>query len=310
MLGVSFERRPIVARCCIVVHGGVGSPKEFSDGCEMASEAGLAMLTLGHSALDAVVEAVRILEDDGRFNAGSGSMLRLDGRTRQMDAAVMDSTGSIGAVIAVEEIKNPVLAAREVLGTPHVALAGRGATLYARMRGLADLGPVPARVVERFEKLRTVIESGRLGEENPLWSARDLRTLWNFDEVEPDEVFTCDTVGAVALDKGGNFAVAASTGGASLMMHGRVGDTPMIGCGFYAGKAGAVTCTGIGEEIVRRMLAKAVYDRLASGDDVQGACEVAVSLFPGKTPAGIIALSAEGLGMAANREMAHASSVV
>ncbi|HSB52431.1 MAG TPA: isoaspartyl peptidase/L-asparaginase [Dissulfurispiraceae bacterium] len=300
----------MVARYGIVVHGGVGSPGEFSDGCEKACSEGLGLLESGRGALDAVIEAVRILEDDGRFNAGSGSVLRLDGRTRQMDAAVMDSWGRVGAVIAIEEVKNPVLAAREVLDTPHVALAGRGATLYARMRGLQELGPVPVRVVERFEKLRKLISSGRLGEDNPLWSGLDLKSLWNFEEVEPDEVFTFDTVGAVALDEQGVFAVAASTGGASPMMCGRVGDTPMIGCGFYAGPAGAVACTGIGEEIVRRMLARAVYDRLASGDDVQKACEPAVGLFPGKTAIGIISVSASGYAVISDREMASWARIV
>lgn len=299
-----------MARYGIVVHGGVGSPKGFSEGCEGACAAGFAMLASGRAALDAVVEAVRRLEDDGRFNAGSGSVLRLDGRTRQMDAAVMDSAGKIGAVIAIEGVKNPVMAAREVLETPHVILAGRGATRYAGMRGLPGLGPVPAPVVARFEKLRKLIDSGNLGEENALWRGRDLRSLWNFEEVEPDEVFTLDTVGAAALDKEGTFAVAASTGGASPMMHGRVGDTAMIGCGLYAGTCAAVACTGIGEEIIRKMLAKAVYDRIAAGADPQCACDEAIGAVSPDIPLGIIALSAGGLGMAANREMARASSIV
>ncbi len=300
----------MTARYGIVVHGGVGSPGEFGDGCEKACSGGLALLESGKGALDAAIEAVRILEDDGRFNAGSGAVLRLDGRTRQMDAAVMDSRGRVGAVIAIEEVKNPVLAAWEILDTPHVALAGRGSTLYARMRGLQELDPVPPRVVERFEKLRKLIGSGKLGEEYPLWSGLDLRSLWNFEEVEPDEVFTFDTVGAVALDKEGIFAVAVSTGGASPMMHGRVGDTPMIGCGFYAGPAGAVACTGIGEEIVRRMLARTVYDRLASGEEVQKACEAAVSLFPDKMAIGIISISASGYAVISDREMAASARIV
>ncbi len=294
----------------IVVHGGVCTPKEHADGCEEACRIGLAMLASGASALDAAVEAVSMMEDDGRFNAGSGSVLRIDGRTRQMDAAVMDSTGRIGAVIAIEDIRNPVLAARAVLETPHVALAGKGATTFAVQRGFAPIGEAPERVLKRFERLRDAVNAGKIGAEYLSWGGRDLRSLWNVDGIAYDEVFSTDTVGAVALDREGVFAVATSTGGAFPMMLGRVGDTPMIGCGFYAGKIAAAACTGIGEEIIRTMLARDVCDRIVSGADPREACNDAMRSVSPDIPIGIICLSARGIGIAANREMAHASAII
>ena len=116
----------------VVVHGGVGSSTRLRGPCEAACTRAFAMLEKGAAALDAVIEAVRLLEDDGRFNAGSGSTLRLDGKTVEMDASVMDSEGRLGVVIALRDAKNPVLVARAVTGTPHVALAGQGADLFAR----------------------------------------------------------------------------------------------------------------------------------------------------------------------------------
>jgi L-asparaginase/beta-aspartyl-peptidase (threonine type) len=104
----------------VVTHGGAGSPVEFSDGCETACRAAFALLKEGTPALDAAVEAAIILEDDGRFNAGSGSFLRLDGKTIEMDAAVMDSRNTVGAVISIRDVKNPVLIAREGGMTPFV----------------------------------------------------------------------------------------------------------------------------------------------------------------------------------------------
>src|SRR5512142_256440 len=93
----------------IVVHGGAGSPLALSDGCRKACAAGFALLKKGSGALQAVIEAARILEDDGRFNAGSGSTLRLDGKTVEMDAGLMDSLGHLGIAISVRTVRNPVL---------------------------------------------------------------------------------------------------------------------------------------------------------------------------------------------------------
>src|SRR5262245_13173709 len=122
----------------ILVHGGVGSPAAWKDGCEKAAARALARLGSGADALDAAVEAATMLEDDGRYNAGSGSSLRLDGSTIEMDASVMDSRGGIGCVAAIRRVKNPVLVAREVMKSPHMLLCGEGAVGFARACGFED----------------------------------------------------------------------------------------------------------------------------------------------------------------------------
>jgi beta-aspartyl-peptidase (threonine type) len=281
----------------VVAHGGAGSPNAWKDGCLKAVQAGMALLKEGGAALDAVVQSVVVLEDDGRFNAGSGSVLRLDGKTIEMDAAVMDSQGTLGAVAVISGVKNPVLVARAVSKTPHHFLAGAGACAFARKHGFPEFYPNIKQAKERYEKVREALAS----------HAKSLKENWNF-EVPFEEVFphVHDTVGAVAWGKKGDFAVAASTGGSGGMLQGRVGDTPLIGCGFFAGPAGAVAVTGIGEEIMKRLLSKTIYDWMAEGFSPQSACEKGVALFPKEIAVGAIAVSAQGAGAFCNREMAFA----
>ena len=289
----------------VVVHGGVGSSVELLDGCKAACESAFSLLDDGASALDAVAEAARILEDDGRFNAGSGSVLRLDGRTIEMDAGVMDSKNNLGMVISVRGVKNPVLVARAIMHTPHVALSGRGASAFAKKQGFPPFYQVSPCSLERYQRLKQLMKEGKLSEENPSWRGYDPESLWNFEDVSYEDIFSCDTIGAVALDKEGNMAVANSTGGSSPMMMGRVGDSPLIGCGFYAGPACAVAATGIGEEIIKRMLAKTVYDSVAGGAGIDDACEKGVRSFPHEIAAGIIGISKKGYAAESNREMVH-----
>ena len=260
----------------VIVHGGAGSPAGFSDGCKAACEAALRILEAGGGALGAAVEAARLLEDDGRFNAGTGSVLRDDGRTIEMDAAVADSAGRIGAIINIRNVKNPVLVARAVTGTRHVALAGRGAEAFARGLGFAPFHGFSRR-------------AGKNKKTGGLPS---------------------DTVGVVTLDKSGVFAVAASTGGASPMMVGRVGDAPMNGCGFYAGPRGAVAVTGLGEESIRKMLSKTVYDMIAEETDAAEACREGLEMIEPGIKMGIIAISRRGWSVAARGAMAHWSIVI
>ena len=144
-----------------------------------------------------------------------------------------------------------------------------------------------------------------MGEEFKRWKGHSVESLWNSDEVSYKEVFSCDTIGVVAMDKDGTTAAACSTGGITPMMLGRVGDVPMIGCGFYAGGAGAIAATGIGEEIIKRMLAKTVYDMILNGDDITTSCKKGVSLFPDEVPVGLVGISRTGYAVASNREMAH-----
>jgi beta-aspartyl-peptidase (threonine type) len=288
----------------IVAHGGAGSPSQFSNGCKVACKTAFKLLEAGKSSLDAVVEAVRVLEDDGGFNAGSGSVLRLDGKTIEMDASVMDSRGNIGIVIAIKNIKNPILVAQAVMETPHIALAGEGAAAFARKQGFEPLYRVSQRSLERYHAMKKLIKEGKLDKEAPRWKGHDIESLWNFDDVTYKEVFY-DTIGAVAVDKNGVFATANSTGGFSPMMLGRVGDTPMIGCGFYAGPSCAVATTGVGEEIIKKMLAKTVHDMLSHSKDISMACKKGINMFPFETKVGIIAISKASYAIESNTGMAH-----
>lgn len=274
----------------IVTHGGAGSPSKFKDGIEKAARKGFSVLKNGCSALDAAVEAVVVLEDDERFNAGTGSNLRLDGKTIEMDAAVMTSTGRCGSVGAISSVKNPVKVAKKVMTTPHVLLVGSEATEFARNAGFKYYNPITDKAVKKLEDAKRKLKSGNV----PIWAEK-----WkNFSY---SRYVSVDTVGAVARDNNG-FAAAVSTGGTSFMLPGRVGDSAVIGAGIYAGKLGAVCATGIGEEIIRNVLAKSVYDRIAIAC-AQKACEWGVKLLR-KYPTGLIAVSKEDYGIACTEDMA------
>ena len=289
----------------IQVHGGAGSPPDLNDGCERAAEAGFAVLAGGGSALDAAIAAVVSLENDGRYNAGTGSILRLDGKTIEMDASVMDSEGLIGAVACLQGVGNPVLVARRVADTPHVLLSGEGAIAFARRCGFPEYRPqVTDAAKQRHRRLVERLQQHAPNVLPAAWEGFDLERYWNFGVPYKDVLEAGDTVGAVAVDSRGRYAVASSTGGSSPMLRGRIGDTPLPGCGFFAGRAGAVGITGIGEEIIKRTLARAVYDRMASGMPAQAACEDGLRLFPASVPVGIIAMDANGPAVAANVPMA------
>lgn len=281
----------------IVTHAGAGSPIEWKDGTEKAVKKGYNVLRK-KGAVDAVVEAVVVLENDPRFNAGTGSKMKLDGSI-EMDAAVMTSDLSCGAVAAIKNVKNPVKVARKIMETPHVLLAGDGATNFARKMGFKYYDPTTGKAIKKLEEVKR-----KLGKENfPVWAKK-----WkNFEYKKITETgklgsleFT-GTVGAVARGKKG-FAAAVSTGGTSFMLPGRVGDSALIGAGIYAGRHGAVCATGVGEEIIRNALAKSVYDKIIELGS-QPACEWGVSLLKG-FPTGLIAVSKDDYGMSSSEDMA------
>src|SRR5262245_41036419 len=134
----------------ILTHGGAASPPTNSDGCAEAASRARAVLEQGGDALAAAVEATRALEDDARFNAGTGSNLRRDGRTIEMDAAVMTSEGRFGAVGCIQAVKNPILVALRVMETPHLFLVGDGATAFARRLGFAEYDPTTPRAQQTY----------------------------------------------------------------------------------------------------------------------------------------------------------------
>jgi len=287
-----------------VVHGGVGGPRARMDGTDAAAEAALGVLRAGGPALDAAVAAVVRLEDDCRFNAGTGANIRLDGKTVQMDAACMDgSSGAFGAVAAIERVKNPVLVARQVMATPHILIAGEGATRFARAMGFPDHDPVCPESRARYERVLRILRGLEQGDV-PAWRSFDWRRAWNFPGPIPaalrEAAGTPDTVGAVARDAQGRFAAAISTGGTTITFYGRVGDVPIYGAGIYAGPRGAVACTGNGEDIVKRLVARTVYDDLARGLAAQDAVDRALRAFPPSVQLGVIALAASSEGGGAN----------
>lgn len=291
----------------VVTHGGAGAAMEDRDGCVAAADAGLTILNGGGDALAAAVAAVCVLEDDPRFNAGTGSVLRMDGVTIEMDAAVMDSRGRLGAVAGLRRVRHPVQVAAAVAGTPHWLLCGEGALSFARHIGAGDHDPVTPQALRKHQAMLERLGRGeRLipGEDNA-----DFDKYWNYPTplaVRPGE--PCDTVGAVVRDATGNFAVAGSTGGCAPALMGRVGDTPIIGAGFYAGPAGAVAVTGIGEHIVRHLLAHAVHGWLADGMDLNAALQRALALFDPAIDIGLIAVSATDSGACSNRDMPSATA--
>ncbi len=239
--------------------------------------------------MDAVEEAIIVLEDDPRTNAGIGSRRRTNGHV-EMDAALMDSDMRIGAVGAIANVRNPIRVARLVMSSPHALLAGDGAIAFARNHNVPFFDPSTKESWTRWQNSMEKIKSGDL----PEWASK-----WQ------DYKFK-DTVGAVARDKQGRYATGNSTAGTSFMLPGRVGDSPIIGAGLYAGPAGAVTATGVGEEIIRFVLSKYVYDLMAVGENARIACAKGLALYPKSVPMGIIAVDAKTWGEAANRDMAYA----
>jgi len=278
-------------RPLLVTHCGAGSDASVQDAAEAAAKRGFEVLRRGGRALDAVVEAIALLEDDPRLNAGTGSRMRIDGRI-QMDAAVMDWDLEAGAVAAIEFVKNPIRVARDVLETPHILLVGQDATAFARSKGHAYYDPSTPESRRKLEESLRRIKEGRLPRYARKWKGLNLH----------------GTVGAVARDRRGRFAAGTSTGGTSFMMPGRVGDTPIIGSGLYAGPHGAVSATGIGEEIMKRVLSKAVYDLMAEGHHPQKAVDRALALFPKDVSVGLIAVSDRGWGEASDARMAFAAT--
>jgi beta-aspartyl-peptidase (threonine type) len=205
------------------------------------------------SSTEAVETTIQVLEASGLFNAGVGSRLQLDG-VRRMDASIMEGRQlQAGAVAAIEQIRHPITAARLVMEeTSHVLLVGKSATRFARYFELD----------RQRSAGRTRVHIARGAEA----SGSSRKTLDLYRAIQMRRTVGLETVGAVALDRVGTVAAGASTGGIALMLPGRVGDTPLIGCGVYADNTtGAVSMTGVGEGIIRLAVAKEITDRLAWG---------------------------------------------
>lgn len=294
----------------IVVHGGAGSPRAYDDGCERAARRAVEELAVSADALDAAIAAVVSMEDDGRFNAGSGSVLCLDGATVEMDASVMDTRGRLGAVACVQGVRNPVLLARAVADTPHWLLAGEGAGRFAAAIGHPAHTTISGHQRAAHEKVVRELAGSVPAMPGIAPEAKGFLRFWNYQTpLDLPAHAACDTVGAVVRGPDGHFAVALSTGGSAPSLLGRVGDTPIVGSGFYAGPAGAVAATGIGEQIVRHLLARTVYGWIEDGMPLERALERGVGLFDPRVPIGLIAVSRTEAAARSNQDMPHARIV-
>jgi len=270
----------------LVVHGGAWAiPDDMVEahrnGVRNALASGWRALTKGGSALDAVEEAVVIMEDDDTFDAGRGSFLNRDGKV-QLDAFIMEgSTLRGGGVGCVERIRNPIRAARKILSeSPHVYFVAEGAENFAAEHGIALCDNRDLVIPREIERLRAF--QAKAAEEAP-------------DLFAP--AISHDTVGAIALDSEGNIAAATSTGGTLNKAPGRLGDSSLIGCGCYAdNETAAASLTGWGEPIMKLVLAKWAADRVAAGNLPEWVSQEAINYLKSRVNGhgGIIVLDAKG----------------
>ncbi|MDK6029467.1 isoaspartyl peptidase/L-asparaginase [Ignisphaera sp. 4213-co] len=273
----------------LAVHGGAGGWKVDKDVLEKvrnvikeALEEGFKAYQNG-SSLDMVVTAIEVLENSGVFNAGIGSTVDLSGSI-SMDAGIM-FRGKAGAVAYVKYPKNPIKLARFVLEkTDHVIVAGDAADLLAKKIGLE---PHPGPLKRILETYREYIAKIVKGEAKSVPFAKSIATWLSIG----------DTVGAVAVDKNGDFAAAVSTGGVFLKMPGRVGDSPIPGAGFYANECGAAAATGIGEYIILTHSTLRIVDDMCKGKSAEEATKnvlETITTIYGSGTAGFIALDRLG----------------
>jgi beta-aspartyl-peptidase (threonine type) len=225
----------------LVLHGGCGniSPESITEeSCKLykevmsrALDTGFLLLKAGRSSLDAVEAAIRIMEDSPLFNAGKGAVFNHDGKN-ELDASIMEGSNlKAGAVAAVDDIKNPITAARKVMEeSKHVLLSGEGASGFAREHGI------------------------EMADNSYFFTQRRWKNLQ--DQLETEKSKESGTVGCVALDQYGNLAAGTSTGGMTNKLSGRIGDSPIPGAGNYANNnTCAVSATGHGEFIIRYAVA-------------------------------------------------------
>lgn len=216
--------------------GGINFPSRRARGLKEAVNTGYEILKQGGSSLDAVEKAIMILEDTTIFNAGTGSTLSLTGEV-EMDASIMTADGKFGAVGVIKNVRYPIQVARLVMEkTDHLLLCGEGALRFARFNGIKYHNPK----TKEKERMWRIAKKKLKNDYFP--KLQKLKELY-------------ETVGVVAMDKDGKITAGTSTGGISLHLPGRVGDTPIIGAGTYANRYGGVSTTGHGEMIMKTFLA-------------------------------------------------------
>ena len=225
----------------IVIHGGAGvmskdkmneeARAEYKAKLNEALELGEQMLKDGAAATDVVVKVINVMENSPLFNAGKGAVFTHDG-VNELDASIMEGkTLNAGAVAGVQDIKNPINAAREVMvNSEHVMLSGKGASEFAKQQGLEIVPNKYFYTERRYQSLQSLLKRER-------------------ERTQKDNT---GTVGCAVLDTHGNLCAGTSTGGMTNKKFGRIGDSPIIGAGTYANnKTCAVSCTGHGEYYIR-----------------------------------------------------------
>ena len=255
----------------IIVHGGAGDwpsklHKQGLGGVRIAADRGFRILSKSGSALDAVEAAIVAMEDNPVFNAGRGSTLNLVSEI-ETDAAIMDGRTLRGAGVALlRDIKNPIKAARIIMEkTDHVLIAGTAARELALASGLVESDLRVPKRVKAWKGGLTKLKSKRVS----YLQGTSPEILQHF------LAKSSDTVGGLALDTAGNLAAACSTGGVSLKLPGRIGDSAILGAGLYAdNKSGAATATGIGEQAMRLVVSKAACDLMSRTNAVSAATQV------------------------------------
>ena len=254
----------------VIIHGGFFSESATNQETKKAKQDALADIVqkahqflASRTALETVVYAVALLEDNELFNAGIGSQIQSDGKVR-LSASLMDGkTQKFSGVINLEDVKNPIEVAKELLAYDDRVLSGEGALIFARDNGFEYFNPITAqRRAEYQEKLNQQERKG--------------------------------TVGCVALDADGNIAAATSTGGKGFEIPCRVSDSATV-AGNFANEYAGISCTGVGEDIVSGALAAKIVTRVTDGFTLQAACDKSFSeLKPFDGFAGVVGISSKG----------------
>jgi beta-aspartyl-peptidase (threonine type) len=271
-----------------IVHGGAWDiPDDLVDahrnGVQQALVIGWNILSSGGSAVDAVEKSVNFMEDDPTFDAGRGSFVNSIGEI-ELDASIMDGTTfRAGAIAAVQNIRYPISLARVIMDkSEHILLAAQGAVRFAEEHGITQCSKEDLLVGRELERWKGIQNS-----------KKSTSTKDAFRKKTPH-----DTVGAVAVDRNGVIASGTSTGGTPNKYPGRVGDSPLIGCGTYADSSvGGASCTGWGEAIIKVVLAKTVIDLMDyNGGDSAAAAMQAIQHLEKKADGfgGVIVLNKNG----------------
>jgi len=238
-------------------------------------------LSLGAAALDICEQAINMLEDDPLFDAGTGSYIQTDGEIR-MDASLMTSAMDLGCVLQISHVKNPISVARKILENPlHCTLSGEGANQFAMEMGFARHDPRTAETREIHDRIVRNLDGD--------FSYANIAAKYS---PRPPSM---STVGCVVRDRNGMIVAGTSTGGREVCYQGRVGDSGQPGNGTYADRHAGISCTGVGEMIMRIGLARIIALYVELGDSLASACEKAMSKLAAiGGRGGVIAISHKG----------------